>query len=897
MGLGARSRVGPYEVVSSLGAGGMGEVYRAKDARLGRDVALKVLPEFFARDQERMARFEREAKVLASLNHPNIAALYGFEESDGTRALVMELVDGPMLSERIARGAMAWEEGLAIAKQIAEALEYAHERGIIHRDLKPANVKLTSDGQVKLLDFGLAKALEGEVAEADSQNSPTLTAAATGAGVLLGTAAYMAPEQARGKRVDRRADIWAFGCVLYEMLTGQKAFAGETTSDVLAGVIRAEPDWAAMPASVPRRVAELVRRCLQKDPKQRLRDIGEARIAIEGAMAGEVEPSALGPASTQGHGRSALPWAIAITALVLAIVAGALYWFERRPEAEPVVRASLLLGQPLADVFGPNPGSPVTISRDGTRIVFVGMVPGKTAQLFLRPIDQQTTVAIPGTEDASQPFFSPDGQWVGFFANGKMRKAPLSGGPATVLADAPIPHGGTWGSDGTIIYAPNLGSGLMRISAAGGTPQALTIPDQKTRELSHRWPQMLPGNKAVLFTMQMMSQATYDEARIGVLSLETGKWHGLVDGGSYARYVAPGTMVYARGGTLMAMPFDAGKLEVTGPAVPAVEGVISTPVTSGSVEYEVSDTGTLVYVPGTAKPPARSLVWVDRQGKGQELPVAPNSYATPRISPNGKLLALQIMAGGPEALWIYDFGRNTLMRLLTSSTGTSYPVWMPDSRGLVYRTRVPSFSIRRKLADGSGEEETLLGSDFGDPGAAPLAVSPDGKTLLLATLSSNGTIGLRVLALDGSRKIETYLDAAYNQSAGQFSPDGHWVVCVTNESGRQEIYVQPYPGRGGKWMISSGGGVSPRWSRNGREIFFRNDDAVMVVPVKTQPTFQAGTPKMLFRDPSYLGVQNYDVTPDGEHFLMVKRKDIPAGENQVNVVLHWNEELREKVGR
>src|SRR5579864_2789698 len=375
MTLGATSRVGPYQIVGSLGAGGMGEVYRARDPRLGRDVALKVLPEMFARDVERMARFEREARVLASLNHPNIAVLYGLEDSQGTRALVMELVDGPMLGQRIAAGAMSCEEALPITKQIAEALEYAHERGIIHRDLKPANIKLTGDGQVKLLDFGLAKALEGESSAEDSQNSPTLTAAATRAGVLLGTAAYMSPEQARGKHVDRRADIWAFGCVLYEMLTGRKVYSGETTSDILAGVIRAEPDWAAMPATVPRRIGDLVRRCLQKDPKQRLRDIGEARIALDAVTGGEADAPTT--AVDQRSGRGVSPWIIAMAAVIVALALAALYWAGRKTEPQPVMRASLVLDQSLSGVFSANPGSPVAISRDGSRVVFAGSVPGK----------------------------------------------------------------------------------------------------------------------------------------------------------------------------------------------------------------------------------------------------------------------------------------------------------------------------------------------------------------------------------------------------------------------------------------------------------------------------------------------------------------------------------------
>ena len=868
----------------------MGEVYRATDPRLGRDVALKVLPEIFARDQERMARFEREAKVLASLNHPNIAGLYGFEESNGIRALVMELVDGPMLGQRIGEGAMSCEEALPIARQIAEALEYAHERGIIHRDLKPANIKLTGDGQVKLLDFGLAKALEGETGAEDSQNSPTLTAAATRAGVLLGTAAYMAPEQARGKRVDRRADIWAFGCVLYEMLTGRKVYSGETTSDILAGVIRAEPDWTAMPATVPRRIGELVRRCLQKDPKQRLRDIGEARIAIEAVLAGEAETGAIA-APEQRPARGALPWIIAAAAIIVAIAVAGLYWGERRTEPQAPMRASLLLEQAVWGVFSANPGSPVAISRDGSRIVFVGAVPGKSPQLFLRPLDQQATVAISATEDASEPFFSPDAQWVGFFSNGKLRKVPLSGGPATALCDAPIPHGASWGSDGTIVYAPNLGSGLMRLSSNGGAPQTLTTPDQKEHELSHRWPQMLPGNKAVLFTIQLTTQSSYDEARIAVLSLATGKWQTVVDGGSYARYVAGGEIVYAHAGTLMAVPFDLAKLQVTSPAAPVQEGVITTATTSGGAEYDVSETGTLAYVPGTAKPPALSLMWVDRQGKSKELPITPNTYSYPRISSNGKLMALQILAGGPQDLWIYDFARNTLMRL-TFASGTSNPVWMPDSRRVLYRTRTPSFSFRTRLADGSGGEEIVLGEDVGDGNATPFSISPDGKSLLFGQHTPTGGVGLYVLALDGSRKVEPFLESTAAVTSAQFSPDGRWIAYMSSESGRDEVYVQPYPGPGGKWMISTGGGWYPKWARNGREIIFRNDDKLMSVAVETQPTFKAGTQRLLFEDGSYVGRNDYDVAPDGEHLMMIKEKEAPLNSKQLNVVLHWSDELK-----
>jgi Tol biopolymer transport system component len=894
MGLGVGSKLGPYEITGPLGAGGMGEVYRARDARLSRDVALKVLREAFAADAERMARFEREAKVLASLNHPNIASIYGLEESNGVRALIMELVEGPTLAERITRAALPVEEALIIARQIAEGLEYAHERGIIHRDLKPGNVKLTADGHVKLLDFGLAKALEGETAEEDLQNSPTLSMAATRAGVLLGTAAYMSPEQARGKRVDRRTDIWAFGCVLCELLTGKTAFAGETISDTLAAVIRGEPDWKSLPASVPRRIRALLGRCLEKNLKQRLQAIGEARIVLDEAIAGTPEEAAPAPAgATQPLWRHALPWALASVAIAFAIALAALYWRGNQAEPRQVMQASLVLPEPLAGVFSPNPGSPIALSADGSRLVFAGAPAGKPPQLYLRPLEQQTATPIPGTEGAIAPFFSPDGRWIGFFADGKLRRVSLQGGPATALCDATIPHGASWSSDGSIIYAPNLGSGLLRIPSEGGTPQTLTTPDAKQQELSHRWPQMLPGNKAVLFTIQVTTQSSYDEARIAVLSLQTGKWRTILEGGSYARYVASGHIVYAHAGTLMVVPFDVARLQVTGSPAPVQEGVITTAATSGGAEYDVAESGLLAYVPGSARPPERSLVWVDRQGVSRELAVPLNSYAMPRISPDGKLVAVQVMSGGPEDLWIYEFERNTLMRF-TFGGGAAYPIWTPDSRRIIFRTRMPAFSFRSKAANGVGAEESVLGKDFDDFGATPSSVSPDGKTLLFERHGPTGAAGAYTIPLEGSGKAQAVLQSNFGQMQATYSPDGHWMVYTSNESGRDEIYVQPFPGPGGKWLLSADGGAYPRWAQNGREIFFRSEDRMMSVPVETQPTFKVGTARMLFRGGGYVALGNYDVAPDSQHFLMIKEKEAPASAKELNIILHWTDELRRR---
>ncbi len=899
MALAPGTILGPYEIVSSLGAGGMGEVYLAHDARLGRSVAIKILPDQFSSDVQRMARFDREAKLLASLNHPHVAAIYGLEESNGVRALVMELVEGPTLAERIKQSPLAPDEALPIAKQIAEALEYAHERGIIHRDLKPSNVKITPDGAAKVLDFGLAKALEGDINAVDISTSPTLSHAATQAGILLGTAAYMSPEQARGKKVDRRADIWAFGAVLYEMLTGQRAFIGETISDTLAAVIRGEPDWGALPGNVPPAINRLLRRCLTKDPNQRLRDIGEARITIERVLSGTAEESA-GPLAATAElplWRRAFPWAVAAIAVACAIGFGAMYWRDSHPDSHQVMQLSLALPEPLATVFDPNPGSPFAISPEGSQIVFVAAVAGKPQQLYLRPFDQQPGTPVPGTENATQPFFSPDGQSVGFFAQGKMRKVSLHGGPPVLLGEAPVPHGASWAADDTIIYAPNFGSGLLRVSATGGTPQILTKPNQKEREISHRWPQVLPGGKHVLFTIQVGSGSSYDDARIAVLSLETGKWRTLLTGGSYARYVPPGHVVYAHAGSLMAVAFDLSRMEVHGAAVPVQEDVVTTALTSGGAEYDVTPSGMLAYVPGNARAPVRSLAWVDRTGNAKILPAPQRVYGAPHLSPDGKQLAVQINDNGDLSIWIYEFARNTLTRFTFGPAISASPVWTPDGRRMIYnsRTTVGYPSFHWKLADGSGKEETLFGKEFDDPGASPIAVSPDGKILLFAGHSAAGDQAIEALSLDGKENVRPYLQSSFNLSSPRFSPNGRWVAYMTDESGRREVCVQPFPGPGGKWMISTEGGEAPRWASNGREIFYFAGDEVMSVDVETRPAFRAGTPRALFSAAGYLGYGNYDVAPDGQHFLMIKQEDISTNPKELNVILNWSEELERRV--
>src|SRR6516164_5937294 len=645
------TKLGPYEILAPLGAGGMGEVYRARDTKLNRDVALKVLPEAFARDAQRMARFRREAQVLASLNHPNIATIYGLEESNGNCALVLELVEGPTLAERIGRRdtltpgpspggrgesktespsspvergeskkqgdlpspsgrgwsrvagpgegaafAIGLDESLHIVKQIAEGVEYAHERGIIHRDLKPANVKVRPDGTVKILDFGLAKALEETPAAGSISDSPTISAA-TREGIILGTAAYMSPEQARGKTVDRRCDIWSFGAVLFEMLSGKQAFAGEDVSHTLAAVIMSEPDWSSLPGHLPKQLEGLLRRCLTKDPKQRLQAIGEARIVIEEALTGSPEGGAVGEPPVQPAPppawRRALPWTLAAisTLVLLALIVGNVMRAPR-PPTRPI---RLVVTLPPGDRLAVGNTPVVALSPDGSRLVYVASHGGST-QLYLRSIGRFEAAPIPGTEGAESPFFSPDGQSVGFFAEGKLKTVSLSGGAPRTVCSVSAGRGASWGSDGTIILAPFLTSGLFRVSALGGTPTPLTTPDRKKGEFSHRWPEILPGGNEVLFTI-WTGIFNLDKQRIGVLSLRTGERRVLFEGGTYARYVPSGHLVYARAGELLAVPFDLNRLEVTGPPVSVVEGV-STVVILGVAQFNFSRDGAFAYVPG-----------------------------------------------------------------------------------------------------------------------------------------------------------------------------------------------------------------------------------------------------------------------------------------------------------
>jgi serine/threonine protein kinase/Tol biopolymer transport system component len=877
-----------YHVQAKIGVGGMGEVYRATDSRLGRDVALKLLPEKFARDTERMARFEREAKVLASLNHPNIASIYGLEESNGARALVMELVEGVTLAERIKGGPLPLDEALPIAKQIAEGLEYAHEHGIIHRDLKPSNVKVRPDGQVKILDFGLAKAFEGEASEEEIENSPTLSAVATRMGVLLGTAAYMSPEQARGKRVDRRADIWAFGCVLYEMLTGREAFGGDTTSDILASVIRAEPDWTRLPASVPPRVRELLRRCLQKDPKQRLRDIGDARITIEEALSGTPqEVEVLQAGTVQRVWRRLLPWAAGI---LLAALASAGVW-ELRPRGPVRQIVHFSFAPPAGDslVFLPSGHTSLAISPDGTNVAF-RVWHGGTSQLYLRRMDQSEATLLKGTEDGGAPFFSPDGQWVGFFADGKLKKISVLGGAPVTLCDAPNARGGAWTPDDTIIFAPSTVSGLMRVSATGGTPQPFTLLDSSKNETTHRWPQVLPGAKAVVYA----SGIEFNSATIAVASLKSGGAKTLAIRGGYPRYITGGYLVFERQEGLYAVPFDLEKLEVTGSPFPVLQ--VQAAPQDGVAGFAVSETGSLVYVPPGET--ITKLAWVNRKGVLEPLEAPGRDYLLLRLTPDGKRVVMAIREKGFVDIWMYDIERGTLTRLTFGAGDNFSPVFSPDGQRIAFlRLKDAKFSILAKPADGSGSEETLLPPQ--SVRSSPASWSPDGKFLAYVQIDRTGKREIWVLPLEGERKPQLVLASQFDNYTAIFSPDGRFLAYSSDENGRDEVYVMPFRNGSAKWQISTNGtSGSPVWERDGKQLFYPESGNIMGVDIATQPTFHASTPRVIVPAKAMgnlpSGPLGFNVSPDGQRFLIRQQSNEGAQTTQINVILNWSEELRRR---
>jgi eukaryotic-like serine/threonine-protein kinase len=903
------THLGPYEIISAIGAGGMGEVYRARDPKLGRDVAIKVLPEAFARDAERMARFQREAKVLASLDHPNIASIYGLEDSGGTRALVMQLVEGPTLADRIKAGPIPVDESVRIARQIADALEYAHERGIIHRDLKPANVKVTNDDAVKVLDFGLAKALEGDPSSIDISTSPTISRMATQAGVLLGTAAYMSPEQAKAKSVDRRADIWAFGCVLYEMLTGKQAFTGETVTDTLASIIKEDPDWSQLPSATPMRVRVLLQRCLQKDPKQRLRDIGDARISLDEVLSGAPE----GAPFFTALGGTAKRWLWILAGLavvfVLATALLAFLYFRQKPPTAQAMRFEI----PLPEKF--NLVADFALSPDGRKLAFIGTGADTQSRLWVRAIDALNAQPLQGTEGAGGwPFWSPDGRFIVFRGGNSLKKIESTGGPPVTLCDSPSMLGGAWTRDDKIVFGTP--AGLMQVSAAGGSPSPITAGGLAAT------PSLLPDGKHFVYLGAATSPS---RAGIYMGSVDTKPEQQpsnrlLADVSTVVYTPSPdpaiGYLVFVRGafapggvGTLMAQPFDTRRLGLTREAVPIAEQVLNLSFSASATDALVYVTGSSSGVPTETNAYIRGqLTWFDREGKVLGAFGDSGVYRELALSPDGKRVAFERV--DPQNLstrniWLYDFARGVTTRFTFDSAWDAFPLWSPDGSHVAFGSnRGGGFDLYQKASNLAGEDELLYKSE---DAKVPTSWSPDGRFLLYFSPATPNRMWLLPLGGGGGdRKAILIERSEFNEGAPRFSPDGRWIAYSSNESGKDQIYVRPFDAsvatgpssaRGtagtGKWMVSKDGGLNPIWRRDGKELFYLSSvgGTAMAVDVNTSGVFQAGVPKLLFKVPP--GVLFWDVSADGKRFLMAAPSAESAAEQpKFTVVLNWQAGLK-----
>ena len=850
MPLSSGDKLGPYEIVAPLGVGGMGEVYRAIDTRLKREVAVKVLPEAFAHDPERLARFKREAEVLASLNHSHIATIHGLEE----RALVMELVEGES-----PHGPMSFDDAWRIASQIAAALEYAHDKGVVHRDLKPANMKVTPDGVVKLLDFGLAKAfsVQAQSQSSDPANSPTLTMGATQVGVILGTAAYMAPEQAKGRTIDKRADIWAFGVLLYELLTGEMLFQGVDVSDTLAHVLTKDPDLSkASPRS-----HKLLRRCLEKDPKKRLRDIGDAEALLEDHV-GQVSP----PISSR------LPWAVAGTLAVALAAAVWVPWGVRGRDSP--MSQFVILPPENASFFGPELESQA-ISPDGRQLVFGAAISGQRASLWLRPLESLAAHPLAGTEDAIQPFWSPDSRSIGFFAHGKLQRVDAAGGPAQPLADASLPLGGTWSPSGVIVFAPRLGA-LFRVPAGGGEASPVTHPEAGMEPgMEHRFPSFLPDGRHFLF--QRFSPAS-QESEVDVGSLDSQNIKPIFRASSPALYSAPGYLLFLRESTLMAQRFDLGSLSTSGDPSAIAERIS---------EFTVSGNRTLVLKPSS--PAQTHLVWVDRTGKQISEAAPPANYGFVDLSRDGKRVAFDGMASSRFEVWLRDLERGISTRLTFQPSNV--PLWSPDGGTVVFASNSNGLDLSQRPSNMSAPEAVLLKLNA-PPFLFPSDWSSDGSYLAYFRTDPKTRLDQWVLPMFGDRQPLAFLHGDFNESQGQFSPDGKWMAYVSDESGTPQVNVVSFPTPAGIRQVSTAGGSQPRWRRDGKELFYiALDHKLMSVSVKTGVTFEAETPHPLFVTtlPTSPLRQAYSVSPDGQRFLLTAPLEVSSA---LTLIQSWTAGLR-----
>ena len=905
MSLQSGDRLGPYEISAPIGAGGMGEVYKATDTRLERTVAIKVLPAHVASDPDLKQRFEREAKTISSLNHPHICTLYDVGEADvpspqpptpspdKVRYLVMEYLEGETLAQRLRGGALPIDESLRYAIEIADALDKAHRQGVTHRDVKPGNIMLTKAGS-KLLDFGLAKLKAGGPGRASGSGGsgretalPTVSANLTAQGSILGTLQYMAPEQLEGNDADARGDIFAFGAVLYEMVTGKRAFAGKSQASLIGAILKDDPPaLSSVQTLTPPTLDHVVSRCLAKDPDDRwqttARDLtSELKFVTEGsAQTTVVAPVTVAPSSS----RRRLLMPVALAAVLGALIAGVGIWSVMRVAPTPARLTRFVVNTAPDAPLQPTATKPdVAISPDGSLVVFLA-----NSQLYVRRLDQLQATPLRGSELGQSPAFSPDGEWVAFEHVGDrtIKQVSILGGPPMTIAETGSrTQGISWGPDDTIVFATEASRGLMRVPAVGGEPEVLTTAGSEQGETSHRWPEILPNGRAVLFTAESGSA---DASRIAVASMETGEVTYLVPGGSNPRYVPTGYIVYGVGGTLQAVGFDAERLAIIGNPVPVLEEVETKD--SGAANFGISEDGSLVYVSGGVSE-GRTLLWVDREGRSTPVVEATANYVLPQLSPDGTRVAVNI-GGGAGDVWICEVDR-ACSRL--TAEGGNFPIWTPDGTRVTFNSnRSGNFDLYWKPADGGGEAELLLARD-GDQ--YPLSWSPDGQVLAFSEQAGPGSPGgsdIWILPLGG--EPEEFAVTSFSEHTPSFSPDGRWVAYRSNESGRMEVYVRPYPGPGGRQLVSIEGGQEPVWSRDGRELFFRDNDRLMAVDVESGATFSSGTPGFLFEGYDVRGGnRNFDVSPDGQRFVMVGRPESQSGGPAIHVVLNWAEELRVRV--
>ncbi|HYL85789.1 MAG TPA: protein kinase [Candidatus Angelobacter sp.] len=863
MPLNPGTKLGPYEIQSPLGAGGMGEVYRARDTRLERTVAIKILPKEMSADPGRKQRFEREAKTISSLNHPHICTLHDIGSQDGVDYLVMECVEGETLAKRLEKGPLPLEQVLKYGAQVADALDKAHCAGIVHRDLKPGNIMLTA---------------------------AVPTTPVTQEGTIVGTFQYMSPEQVEGKELDGRSDIFSLGAVLYEMLTGKKAFEGKSQLSVASAILEKEPEAiSTLQPMTPPALDHAIRRCLAKDREERwqtARDLGlEVKwVAESGAQVRNA------PTATMRRAFGPRAVILSVVALLLVAAIASLATWNLKPSPPRAVTRTMITLPPGQRLAGLDHHA-LALSPDGSQLAYIA-IQGGTQQIYLRAMDSLEARPVPGSEGAANPFFSPDSQWLGFFAGQKLKKISISGGAAETLGDATLAHGASWSDHGTIAFSPATASFLQQVSEAGGAQQPLTR--LAVGEVSHRWPEFLPGGKALLFAAST-SSFSWTNSQVIVQALGTGERRNLIQGATHPRYASSGHLVYAQGGNLMALPFDARRLAVTGAAVPVVENVAHSP-TAGAAQYSISATGTLVYVPGGVQADQRRLVWVARNGAEQPAAAPARAYMFPRISPDGRRVAVGITEQETQ-LWLYDLAREALTRFTFEGNVSLNAAWTSDGKWIAFQSskegQAPNIYWQR--SDGSGGLERLTTSEYPN---VPMSWSPDGQLLAFMEVNPSTQRDIWILRM-GDRKAEPFLKTRFDESVPRFSPDGHWLAYTSNESGRYEIYVQPYPGPGGKWQISTEGGTEPAWNHNGRELFYRNGDKMMAVDIAIQPSFAAGKPRMLFQGPyerTAATAPNYDVSPDGQRFLMLKPADTgESAPTQINVVLNWFEELKRRV--